>query len=103
MILFITPIKHLNNFTKELESLKQDFPYQILHEPTYAKVKKTLSDNNITTIFCAPNHQKFIIDDKLLKGSNIETIITASTGTNHITTKSVSIVSIKNDDILQDI
>ena len=103
MILFITPIKHLNNFTKELESLKQDFPYQILHEPTYSKVKKTLSDNSITTIFCAPNHQKFIIDDKLLKGSNVETIITASTGTNHITTKSVPIISIKNDDILQDI
>ena len=97
-ILFITPIQHLKNFYSDI--LKKYKPVE-LSKPTYSSVKKILPQFDI--LFCAPNHQDFMIDEDLVKDSKLKYIVSASTGTNHITTKSVPIISIKNDDVLQDI
>ena len=97
-ILFITPIKHLKEFYSDV--CKR---YRIveLTEPTYSSTKKILPQYDI--LFCAPNHQDFIVDEDLVKDTKLKYILSPSTGINHIDVDSVPIISIKNDDILSDI
>ena len=97
-ILFITPISHLKNFYSELH---KKFKFVELLKPTYSSVKKYY--HNMIYCFVAPNHQTFTIDEDLIKDSNLECIVTPSTGLNHIDVDSVPIVSIKNDEVLENI
>ena len=97
-ILFITPIQHLKNFYSDI--LKKYKPVE-LSKPTYSSVKKILPQFDI--LFCAPNHQDFMIDEDLVKDSKLKYIVSPSTGLNHIDVDSVPIVSIKGDEILKDI
>tara|TARA_B100000131_G_scaffold275709_1_gene278488 strand:- start:66 stop:1028 length:963 start_codon:yes stop_codon:yes gene_type:complete len=82
MIIIITPIKHLNNVFEEICKYKD-----VLYKSNITKLelKKILNkEKHITSIFTNPNKQGFIIDEELLKDTNIKLINTASTGTNHI-------------------
>ena len=97
-ILFITPIQHLKEFYSDM--LKHHEVTELI-EPTYSSVKKILP--NFDILFCAPNHQDFMIDEDLVKDSKLKYIVSPSTGLNHIDVDSVPIVSIKGDEILKDI
>ena len=98
MILFITPIRHLKKF---YSYVLQNYKVLELIEPTYEDVKNQIK--NFDILFCAPNHQTFVIDEDLIKDSNIKSILSPSTGLNHIDVESVPIVSVKNDKILNDV
>jgi lactate dehydrogenase-like 2-hydroxyacid dehydrogenase len=97
-ILFITPVKHLTEF---YSNVLQNYEVVELIEPTYEDVKIQLP--NFDILFCAPNHQTFIIDEELIKNSNIKCILSPSTGLNHIDVNSVPIVSVKNDKVIYDV
>ena len=97
-ILFITPVKHLSLF---YNYALQNYKVMELVEPTYEDVKNIINQYDI--LFCAPNHQTFVIDEDLIKDSNIKSILSPSTGLNHIDVNSVPIVSVKNDKILNDV
>lgn len=97
-ILFITPIGHLRKFYSEVF---KRFKFLELLDPTYEQVKTHIG--NFDILFCAPNHQNFVIDEELIKDSNIQCIVSPSTGLNHIDVDSVPIISIKNDEILESI
>ena len=68
-ILFITPIKHLKEFYSDV--CKR---YRIveLTEPTYSSTKKILPQYDI--LFCAPNHQGFIVDEDLVRELHDKTL-----------------------------
>ena len=97
-ILFITPVRHLSQF---YNYALQNYKVMELVEPTYEDVKNQIK--NFDILFCAPNHQTFVIDEDLIKDSNIKSILSPSTGLNHIDVESVPIVSVKNDKILNDV
>ena len=97
-ILFITPVRHLSQF---YNYALQNYKVMELVEPTYEDVKNQIK--NFDILFCAPNHQTFVIDEDLIKDSNIKSILSPSTGLNHIDVDSVPIVSVKNDKILNDV
>ena len=97
-ILFITPIKHLKEF---YNYTLQNYEVLELIEPTYEDVKNQIK--NFDILFCAPNHQTFVIDEDLIKDSNVKSILSPSTGLNHIDVNSVPIVSVKNDKVLNDV
>ena len=84
---FLTPYKHLPEFSKFVET---NF------------ICKTDNILECDYIFAAPNYLNFIIDDKFLKDSKVKAIITPSTGDNHINV-SIPVISIKNDSILEQI
>ena len=84
MILIITPIEHITKFSKKLKELSGVFPYEVMENPTYESVKERLELGDIHTLFCAPNHQDFMIDTKMLKKTNVKFVVTPSTGINHI-------------------
>lgn len=84
---FLTPYKHLPEFTKFVES---NF---------ICKTEKVLECDYL---FAAPNYISFIIDDDFIKDSKVKAIITPSTGDNHINV-SIPVISIKNDNILEEI
>ena len=94
-ILFITPIKHLTEF---YSYVLQNYEVLELIEPTYEDVKNQIK--NFDILFCAPNHQTFVIDEEMVKDTNIKSILSPSTGLNHIDVDSVPIVSVKNEKIL---
>ena len=97
-ILFITPIKHLTEF---YSYVLQNYEVLELIEPTYEDVKNQIK--NFDILFCAPNHQTFVIDEEMVKDTNIKSILSPSTGLNHIDVDSVPIVSVKNDKILNNV
>ena len=97
-ILFITPVRHLSQF---YNYALQNYKVMELVEPTYEDVKNIINQYDI--LFCAPNHQTFVIDEDLIKDSNVKSILSPSTGLNHIDVDSVPIVSVKNDKILNDV
>ena len=86
-ISFLTPYKHLPEFSKFVET---NF------------ICKTDNILECDYIFAAPNYLNFIIDDKFLKDSKVKAIITPSTGDNHINV-SIPVITIKNDSILKQI
>ncbi|MAG23941.1 hypothetical protein CMI47_00015 [Candidatus Pacearchaeota archaeon] len=97
-ILFITKIRHLTNFYNHV---LQNYKMLELINPTYNDVKLHLS--NFDILFCAPNHQAFVIDEELIKDTDIKCILTPSTGVNHIDVESVPIISLRGDKILDDV
>lgn len=99
-ILFITPIEHLENFYSRIKS---ETSFRILRNPTYKSVFEELRKNPYDVLFCAPNHQDFMIDDQMISGIGLKCILTPSTGTNHIRQDSVPVFSIANDPVLHHI
>ena len=97
-ILFITPIQHLRNF---YGYVLQNHTIVEMANPTYDDVKIQLPNWDI--LFCAPNHQTFVIDEELIKDTDIKCILTPSTGVNHIDVESIPTISLKGDKILDDV
>ena len=97
-ILFITPIQHLRNF---YGYVLQNHTIVEMANPTYDDVKIQLPNWDI--LFCAPNHQTFVIDEELKKDTDIKCILTPSTGVNHIDVESIPTISLKGDKILDDV
>jgi len=98
-ILCITPIDHLEGVYEKLSSCGE-FGY----EPNITKqeLKKLLSKTDADYLFTNPNKQGFILDEEILKDSNIKVINTASTGLNHIDTdyceeNNIDVWSLKED------
>ena len=69
-ILFITPVKHLTEF---YSNVLQNYEVVELIEPTYEDVKIQLP--NFDILFCAPNHQTFVIDEDLIMSDYLKEII----------------------------
>ena len=81
-IVCITPIKHLDEVYEILEQYGE-----VIYVPEISKLELTtlLSETpDIEYLFTNPNKQNFILDEEVLKNSNIKVINTCSTGLNHI-------------------
>ena len=80
-IVCITPIKHLDGVYERLEQYGE-----IIYLPEISKLELTtlLETPDIEYLFTNPNKQDFILDEEVLKNSNIKVINTCSTGLNHI-------------------
>ena len=81
-IVCITPIKHLDEVYERLEQYGE-----VIYVPEISKLELTilLSETlDIEYLFTNPNKQNFILDEEVLKNSNIKVINTCSTGLNHI-------------------
>jgi len=81
-IVCITPIKHLDEVYERLEQYGE-----VIYVPEISKLELTilLSETpDIEYLFTNPNKQNFILDEGVLKNSNIKVINTCSTGLNHI-------------------
>ena len=83
-ILCITPIKHIKNVFERLTEIGE-----LLYEPVADKqtTRKRLLMTNAEVIYTNPNKQQFVIDEEVLKDTNVNVIATASTGLNHIDMK----------------
>ena len=77
----ITPIRHLEGVYESLQDI-MDFEYH----PNIKKheLNKLLIDTGSYYIFTNPNKQNFILDEEVLKYTNVKVINTCSTGLNHI-------------------
>ena len=96
-ILCLTPIKHLQGVYEHLETFGQVAYYP---ELTKFEIQK-LELNDYDILFCNPNKQNFLLDEQTLKGFT-GTILTASTGLNHIDCdfckkNNIKVLSHKND------
>jgi len=80
-IICITPIKHIDGAIEALEAHGE-----VIYDPYISKdeLRAKLIDNKINIVFSNPCKQVFKIDEDLLWGTEVDTICTASTGTNHI-------------------
>ena len=80
-IVCITQLKHLDG----VYDLLKKFGY-VTYVPDITKeeLKSTLFETKTKYLFTNPNKQPFILDEEVLKDSNIKVINTCSTGTNHI-------------------
>lgn len=81
-IVCITPIKHLDEVYERLEQYGE-----VIYVPEISKLELTtlLSETpDIEYLFTNPNKQNFILDEEVLKNSNVKVINTCSTGLNHI-------------------
>jgi D-3-phosphoglycerate dehydrogenase / 2-oxoglutarate reductase len=80
-IICITPIKHIEGAIEALQKCGE-----VIYDPYIAKtdLKNRIIYHEIDTIFSNPCKQTFKIDEELLAGTNVDTICTASTGTDHI-------------------
>jgi D-3-phosphoglycerate dehydrogenase len=77
-------VKHLDGVYDLLEKFGN-----ITYVPDITKeeLKNTLFETKTKYLFTNPNKQSFILDEEVLKDSNIKVINTCSTGTNHIDMK----------------
>ena len=80
-IICITAIEHIEGAFNALYKKGRLFHFPYISKK---ELRDKIIETEIDTIFTNPNKQKFKIDEKLLKDTNIKTICTASTGTNHI-------------------
>ena len=81
-ILCSTPVDHLEGIKDQLKKSGK-----LIYKPNIneKQIKKLLDKNKkIDFIFCNPNRQGYILNEKILKNSSIKLINTASTGLNHI-------------------
>lgn len=80
-IAVLTPVGHLFGITDFLEELGE-----VYYIDLYSKeeVRQKLLDTDANIIVCNPNRQSYIIDEELLKGTQVKVINTCSTGLNHI-------------------
>ena len=95
----ITPIKHLEGVYESLQDI-MEFDYQ----PNIKKreLNKLLIDTGSQYLFTNPNKQNFILDEEVLKYTNVKVINTCSTGLNHIDmdyckSNNIKIWSLKED------
>ena len=79
-ILCLTPIKHLDGIYEYLNSFGR---IDYLPDSPANMIRDTVSILNYDVIFCNPNKQNYKLDEYILKHFN-GTILTASTGLNHI-------------------
>ena len=97
-ILCLTPINHLDKVYNYLNSFgRVDY---LPDSPTNI-IRDVVSTLNYDVIFCNPNKQNYMLDEYILKHFN-GTILTASTGLNHIDTnyckqRGIKVLSHKND------
>ena len=97
-ILCLTPINHLNKVYNYLNSFgRVDY---LPDSPTNI-IRDMVSTLRYDVIFCNPNKQNYMLDEYILKHFN-GTILTASTGLNHINTnyckqRNIKVLSHKND------
>ena len=80
-IAVITPVRHLKGIEELLTTKGQVVYYE---RASKDEVRKALLNHMIDIIVCNPNEQKYKIDEELLKGTNVKTINSCSTGLNHI-------------------
>ena len=97
-ILCITPIKHLDGIYEYLNSFGR---IDYLPDSPANVIRDTVSILNYDVIFCNPNKQNYKLDEYILKHFN-GTILTASTGLNHIDIdycdkKGIKVMSHKED------
>jgi len=80
-ILCITPIKHLDGVYEKLAGYGE-----LIYEPEVKKdeLNKLLIQTSAYYLFTNPNKQNFILDEEVLKNTNVKVINTCSTGLNHI-------------------
>ena len=79
-ILCLTPIKHLDGIYEHLETFGEvDYKPDIRNDVDFNFIDISKYD----VIFCNPNKQNYKLDEYILKHFN-GTILTASTGLNHI-------------------
>ena len=103
-ILCLTPIKHLDGIYEHLESFGE-----VTYEPDFHEVDFNFFDvSGYDIIFCNPNKQSYKLDEFTL--SNFKgTIITASTGLNHIDmdyckSNNIKVLSLTKDyDLINDL
>ena len=79
-ILCLTPIKHLDGVFEYLKSFGR---VDYLPDSPANVIRDTVSILDYDVIFCNPNKQNYKLDEYILKHFN-GTILTASTGLNHI-------------------
>ena len=95
----ITPIKHLEGVYESLEDI-MEFDYQPNIEKN--ELNKLLIDTAAYYLFTNPNKQNFILDEEVLKYTNVKVINTCSTGLNHIdldycNSNNIKVWSLKKD------
>ena len=80
-IVCITPIKHLDGVYEQISSFGE-----LIYRPSITKTElnKLLIETSAYYLFTNPNKQNFILDEEVLKYTNVKVINTASTGLNHI-------------------
>ena len=80
-ILCITPVKHLGGVYEKLQSYGE-----VIYKPEVDKneLKILLDTAEVDYLFTNPNKQNFILNEEVLRDSNIKVINTCSTGLNHI-------------------
>ena len=83
-IVCITQLKHLDGV---YDLLKEFGHVTYVPDITKEELKNTLFETKTKYLFTNPNKQPFILDEEVLKDSNIKVINTCSTGTNHIDMK----------------
>ena len=103
-ILCLTPIKHLDGVYEYLESFGE-----VYYNPDLSKGEfNFLHMDDYDVIFCNPNKQKYLLNEETLGEFN-GTILTASTGLNHIDIKycdkkGIKVLSLTKDmSLLQDL
>ena len=97
-ILCLTPIKHLDEIYEYLNSFGR---IDYLPDSPANVIRDTVSILDYDVIFCNPNKQNYKLDEYILKHFN-GTILTASTGLNHIdidycNEKGIKVMSHKED------
>ena len=97
-ILCLTPIKHLDGIYEYLNSFGR---IDYLPDSPANVIRDTVSILDYDVIFCNPNKQNYKLDEYILKHFN-GTILTASTGLNHIDIdycdkKGIKVMSHKED------
>ena len=103
-ILCITPIKHLDGIYEYLESFGEVYYNPELNKEDF----NFLHMGDYDVIFCNPNKQKYLLNEEIL-GNFSGTILTASTGLNHIDIEycgksGIEVLSLTNDiQLLQDL
>ena len=95
----ITPIKHLEGVYESLQDI-MEFDYQPNIEKN--ELNKLLIDTAAYYLFTNPNKQNFILDEEVLKYTNVKVINTCSTGLNHIdldycNSNNIEVWSLKED------
>ena len=96
-ILCLTPIKHLDGIYDYLESFGEVYYNPDLNKDEF----NFLHMGDYDVIFCNPNKQKYLLNEETLGEFN-GTILTASTGLNHIDTdycksKDIKVLSLTGD------
>jgi lactate dehydrogenase-like 2-hydroxyacid dehydrogenase len=94
---FLTPFKHLPEFTKYAFSKCK------IIDITSIKKEEINYFKGIDFLFAAPNYLNYSIEEHHIKDTNLKGILSPSTGINHINVKSIPVISIKKDKVLESI